>query len=1007
MIYRVGHTISLVNLISLSCLCSVLFLHPVHNYAILQYDPSLIGSTPVTEIDLAAASTSATASRALTLLSPTAAARRARQTGAQAAFSSSGATSSASGSGGSGSELHPFGEHTSAPASGGQPKQPELGLLPPATTSLSVAGAGAGTGAGAGSSTTPTRPPLARGRSAFGSAALAGSLSGYRDTDVFHGMDMAHTMAIDSASHYAPWATLGLQNLTQPPPPQLQPQSISGLPQVTAAAVAAAAVSLSTAAGPGYAPSPMHKGKIEHGLPPTLLSLGASASAAAPSPAAAATAAAAAGPSLPAEYRSPVSQNQAVPSAMARLRGMASPSPSPLIASGPTAGSASSITGSAGTSATSAAAGAAGGVGISGAATPSHGTRTGGTAATFPGEPRVPRYPGTASGGASGALRVGDEVLFVGLTASQMPVVQKATITKSERLITVDSSPPRYREHNAECLHVDRLAVCLGGVFVKASLLQQPFEALVAAGGTCSAGDAAATSGAGTSAGMNLVEEPPVTVGAMWASYAYADANDCSVHESSLAMPADIVADVVRPLRASAALLRQAVNTSTGVGTGVLGGPDSSISGSSALAARVLLPQLRSLDTEWKGVPLSKARQGLGLSPAWVARLEAVAGSKRHVLAVRRCLPRSHAHTLLREGDIVLAVNGRPVLTARDVEIAVQYTRPLPGPAATTAPRQLSAPQITGAGVAAGSILKGAEHMGGRLQAGASAALGLGAGGAGGAAGAASVRAGGATEAAYSTSMAGQTGASAVGTGSGDAQSGGGTSRQAAAPAVLVGSNPAVDATNTTAGSSGAAAASSSTASALSSAVPVPMLATLGPAGSGGIGGMPSSATMPVPAPASVSGDGIFSAVGGVGAGVPPPAGMWGPDPSEAVALTILRDGAESTVHVRPSLLRGFGTDRVIVWCGIMVQAAHEPVEARGFLPDPTPAGNPPYVSRWQYGSPAHKGGVRATQWITEVNGAPVRDLDGFLEAILSIGDRTDVRLRCVDLQVRSPSGRY
>ena len=120
---------------------------------------------------------------------------------------------------------------------------------------------------------------------------------------------------------------------------------------------------------------------------------------------------------------------------------------------------------------------------------------------------RAPRYPGVASGGASGALRVGDEVLFVGLTASQVPVIQKALVTKSERFVTVDSSPPRFREYNAECLHLDRVAACLGGVFVKASLLREPFEPQQHTGRD---GD--------------IEEEPPVTIGAIWASYAFTDA---------------------------------------------------------------------------------------------------------------------------------------------------------------------------------------------------------------------------------------------------------------------------------------------------------------------------------------------------------------------------------------------------------------------------------------------------------------------------------------------------
>jgi len=123
------------------------------------------------------------------------------------------------------------------------------------------------------------------------------------------------------------------------------------------------------------------------------------------------------------------------------------------------------------------------------------------------------------------------------------------------------------------------------------------------------------------------------------------------------------------------------------------------------------------------------------------------------------------------------------------------------------------------------------------------------------------------------------------------------------------------------------------------------------------------------------------------------------PSPSDSCDLTILREGDEMHVRVMPSLLSGRGTDRLVAWSGMLLQEAHEPVEARGFIPLPT--GCPPYCSRWSYGSPAHKGGLRATNWITEVNGHPVTDMDSFLAVVSRFSDNTDVRLRCVDLQDR------
>jgi C-terminal processing protease CtpA/Prc len=46
-------------------------------------------------------------------------------------------------------------------------------------------------------------------------------------------------------------------------------------------------------------------------------------------------------------------------------------------------------------------------------------------------------------------------------------------------------------------------------------------------------------------------------------------------------------------------------------------------------------------------------------------------------------------------------------------------------------------------------------------------------------------------------------------------------------------------------------------------------------------------------------------------------------------------------------------------------------------------------------------GGLRATNWITEVNGTPTRDLDAFLAVVSSIGHGVDVRVMCVDLADR------
>lgn len=118
------------------------------------------------------------------------------------------------------------------------------------------------------------------------------------------------------------------------------------------------------------------------------------------------------------------------------------------------------------------------------------------------------------------ALDVGDSCEFVGLSVSHTPIVQSCTVTKVERIVVADASPPRYREYNSEVIHFDRVASCLGGIFAKL--------------------DVQNTSG--------MTGEPSIMVGAIYASYSYTDGNG-DVREMSLGMPVDFVADVVNPLR--------------------------------------------------------------------------------------------------------------------------------------------------------------------------------------------------------------------------------------------------------------------------------------------------------------------------------------------------------------------------------------------------------------------------------------------------------------------------
>jgi pro-apoptotic serine protease NMA111 len=87
-------------------------------------------------------------------------------------------------------------------------------------------------------------------------------------------------------------------------------------------------------------------------------------------------------------------------------------------------------------------------------------------------------------------------------------------------------------------------------------------------------------------------------------------------------------------------------------------------------AARSRRP-LYSLEAEFTIVSLAAARQ-LGVPDEWLRRMEAHSPARRQVLAVARVVAGSPAVGVLREGDLLLAIDGKPVNRFREVERASQ-----------------------------------------------------------------------------------------------------------------------------------------------------------------------------------------------------------------------------------------------------------------------------------------------------------------------------------------------
>jgi len=134
-------------------------------------------------------------------------------------------------------------------------------------------------------------------------------------------------------------------------------------------------------------------------------------------------------------------------------------------------------------------------------------------------------------------------------------------------------------------------------------------------------------------------------VRALWSSYSFyswaSGKNYESFHATGIDLVVDVVTALVPVLRAGGAV-------------------DGAIAG---------MP--RSLECALKRMPLSSAVTNLGLPSEWVAKLVGANKGRSQVLSVAQLLRGHAASACLREGDLILAVDGAPVCTFRDVELAV------------------------------------------------------------------------------------------------------------------------------------------------------------------------------------------------------------------------------------------------------------------------------------------------------------------------------------------------
>jgi S1-C subfamily serine protease len=122
-----------------------------------------------------------------------------------------------------------------------------------------------------------------------------------------------------------------------------------------------------------------------------------------------------------------------------------------------------------------------------------------------------------------------------------------------------------------------------------------------------------------------------------------------------------------------------------------------------------------------------------------------------------------------------------------------------------------------------------------------------------------------------------------------------------------------------------------------------------------------------------------------------------------AVPVTVLRAGSVLELQVLPSFTTGQETSKLVGFQGLMVQEAPLPVMLVGFTP--STGRRTPYISRWAYGTPSHKHGIRATNWITHVNGKVTATLDEFLTIVRSLKHGDNARFTFEDKQGNTKMG--
>ncbi|CAI7816156.1 unnamed protein product, partial [Closterium sp. NIES-54] len=248
-------------------------------------------------------------------------------------------------------------------------------------------------------------------------------------------------------------------------------------------------------------------------------------------------------------------------------------------------------------------------------------------------------------------LRRGDRVHLVGLSRSQAVTSRQSVVTNPTATLTVGAADcPRYRSINMDVVEID---TDFGQSF--SGVLADDSGAVRALWGSFST---FLKYGDGGTDDLQFVRGLPISF------------ISAALHQIIHASPSKPLRTLPPTTPSPTPALPTAPHVESNGQAGEAGEGEAGTDNSLLMNGRLwAMPRMRVLEAELAPMLLSKARS-FGLSEQWVHLLARADPVRRQVLRVKGTLAGSAVAGVLQQGDMLLAVNGRPVTCFADVEAA-------------------------------------------------------------------------------------------------------------------------------------------------------------------------------------------------------------------------------------------------------------------------------------------------------------------------------------------------